>query len=119
MRKIALLLQVIIAVIPVTVIGEEFDWIKASAIAEVYADKAEECKRYFKFKIDSDQPACQYLSDNYIGNENNKMRAAVKWSRTAFELLDENSNDMPYAESFVRHTRTFTDALTYISISQQ
>jgi hypothetical protein len=119
MRKIALLLQVVIAVFPVTVICEEFDWIKASAIAEVYADKAEECKRYFKFKIESDQPACQYLSDNYIGNENNKMRAAVKWSRTAFELLDENSNDMPYAESFVRHTRIFTDALTYISISQQ
>ena len=118
MRRIASLL-LIIAVLPATVIGEDFDWRKVSAIAEVYADKAEECKRYFKFKIDSDQPACQYLSDNYIGNENNKMRAAVKWSRTAFELLDENSNDMPYAESFVRHTRTFTDALTYISISQQ
>ena len=118
MRNIASLLLVI-AVLPATVIGEDFDWRKVSAIAEVYADKAEECKRYFKFKIDSDQSACQYLSDNYIGNENNKMRAAVKWSRTAFELLDENSNDMPYAESFVRHTRAFTDALTYISISQQ
>ena len=118
MRSIASLLLVI-AVLPATVIGEDFDWRKVSAIAEVYADKAEKCKRYFKFKIASDQPACQYLSDNYIGNENNKMRSAVKWSRTAFELLDENSSDMPYAESFVRHTRAFTDALTYISISQQ
>ena len=118
MRKIASLLLVI-AALPATVICEEFDWRKVSAIAEVYADKAEECKRYFKFKIDSDQSACQYLSDNYIGNVNNKMRLAVKWSRTAFELLDEDSNDMPYAESFVRHTRAFTDALTYISISQQ
>ena len=118
MRKVASIL-LIFAVLPATVIGEDFDWRKASAIADVSVGKAEECKRYFKLKIASDQPACQYLSDNYIGNKNNKMRAAVKWSRTAFELLDENSNDMPYAESFVRHTRAFTDALTYISISQQ
>ena len=118
MRKIAPLLLVI-AVLPVTGICEEFDWRKANAIAEVYADKAEECKNYYRYRIDSYRPACQYINDNYINNENNMMKAALKWSLTAMNNLKDNPEDIPYAEEFSRHSNAFADALTYIKLSQE
>ena len=98
--------------------AEEMYWQKAVATAEVYRDKAEECKNYYKYKINTYFSGCEFLTKNFLAQEDNALTRANRWALQQADSIRDGSPEDSYRDRYMRYTLEFNEHIEYINLNK-
>ena len=118
MKNTAIPVLVLYIVSAVPVVADDMSWQKAVATAEVFMDKAEECKNYYKYKIDKFFAGCEFLNKNYYGNKDSAMLKANSWVGQQLKSMSDDSPEKIYMNRYLKFALEFREHTAYINLNE-